>query len=632
MSIMVLIDAGLKVTALFAAAALLDRLLGRASAATRHVVWVAALAGAMALAPLSLTIPAWQLPLWPATAPDLPGVMFGVDATARDIAVPVTKPAAIPAPGAAIPWIALFWAVGSVLVASRMLVGSWAVRRIASRGSAPPEPMASRVAQLAGECGVSTEVLLIPGGAMPMTFGVLRPRILLPKEAVSWTPDRLDAVVLHELAHVRRRDTFWHGIANLACALYWPHPLAWRALHRALAMRECAADDFVLARGARPSDYARNLLEIARSLAAPRLCGSAAMARPSQLEGRLVAILDGKASRSAASRRFSLGAAVSSLAIALVLAGFHPVRAQDDAAVSQADAALASYNFDRAVALYGDLLADAERKYGPGSAQFARVLVKTGVALAASGQSAMAAQSFARAAAILSATAPDDPALAEALYRSGVHAQVARDNDTARDLYTRALAVARKAGSDALAARVLHNMALLAADPAEKERHIQEAIETASRLDNPGLLAASLEVYGRLLRETGRGAEADQAEERARLSRPAIPGRNAAATRPPLPEGVYRVGDGVNPPKLLLKTEPQYSDEARAAKVQGAVVLYAEIGPDGMARNVQVIRPLGLGLEEQAVRAVQQWRFAPGTRDGAPVTVAATIEVNFRLF
>ena len=61
------------------------------------------------------------------------------------------------------------------------------------------------------------------------------------------------------------------------------------------------------------------------------------------------------------------------------------------------------------------------------------------------------------------------------------------------------------------------------------------------------------------------------------------------------------------------------------------MLLYCEIGPDGLAHNIQVMNPLGLGLDEQAVAAVTQWKFKPGTRDGQPVTVQATIEVNFRL-
>jgi len=95
--------------------------------------------------------------------------------------------------------------------------------------------------------------------------------------------------------------------------------------------------------------------------------------------------------------------------------------------------------------------------------------------------------------------------------------------------------------------------------------------------------------------------------------------------------GVYRIGGGVSQPTLLFKVEPEYSEEARKAKYQGTVVLYVEVDPTGKARNLRVVRSLGLGLDEKAIEAVNKWKFKPGLKDGKPVTVAATIEVNFRL-
>jgi protein TonB len=95
--------------------------------------------------------------------------------------------------------------------------------------------------------------------------------------------------------------------------------------------------------------------------------------------------------------------------------------------------------------------------------------------------------------------------------------------------------------------------------------------------------------------------------------------------------GVYRVGGGVTAPALLFKKEPEYSEEARKAKYQGTVLLYIEVDPSGKATNMKVVRSLGLGLDEKAMEAVRQWKFKPGYKDGKPVTVAATIEVNFRL-
>jgi TonB family protein len=95
--------------------------------------------------------------------------------------------------------------------------------------------------------------------------------------------------------------------------------------------------------------------------------------------------------------------------------------------------------------------------------------------------------------------------------------------------------------------------------------------------------------------------------------------------------GVFRIAGGVSAPVLIRKVDPEYTEEARAAKYQGTVLLYAEIAPDGTATNIKVSRGLGLGLDEKAIQAVRQWKFKPGEKDGKPVTVAATIEVNFRL-
>jgi protein TonB len=95
--------------------------------------------------------------------------------------------------------------------------------------------------------------------------------------------------------------------------------------------------------------------------------------------------------------------------------------------------------------------------------------------------------------------------------------------------------------------------------------------------------------------------------------------------------GVYRIGGGVSAPALIFKVEPEYSEEARKAKFQGTVVLYVVVDEKGQPRELKVVRPLGLGLDEKAIEAVQKWRFKPGVKDGKPVPVAATVEVNFRL-
>ena len=95
--------------------------------------------------------------------------------------------------------------------------------------------------------------------------------------------------------------------------------------------------------------------------------------------------------------------------------------------------------------------------------------------------------------------------------------------------------------------------------------------------------------------------------------------------------GAYRIGGGVSPPSVLHKVEPEYSEEARKAKWQGTVVLQLVVDDKGRPQNLKVMRSLGLGLDQKAIEAVEKWTFKPGMKDGKPVPVIATIEVNFRL-
>jgi len=97
--------------------------------------------------------------------------------------------------------------------------------------------------------------------------------------------------------------------------------------------------------------------------------------------------------------------------------------------------------------------------------------------------------------------------------------------------------------------------------------------------------------------------------------------------------GIFRPGvGGVSAPRAIFKPDPEYSPEARQAKYQGTVVVSVIVGADGKAHAVHVERSLGMGLDEKAVEAVRQWRFEPALKDGKPVAVAVSVEVNFHLY
>jgi hypothetical protein len=157
---------------------------------------------------------------------------------------------------------------------------------------------------------------------MPMTFGTRRPTVILPASAEEWTEDRRRAVLLHELAHVARRDCLTQTLTAIASAIYWPHPGVWWAARRMRVERELACDDRVLAAGTEPRDYAGHLLEIAHSLGAtPAPAIALGMARARQLEHRMLAILD------AARNRASLHRRGITIAVTLALALFVPMAA-----------------------------------------------------------------------------------------------------------------------------------------------------------------------------------------------------------------------------------------------------------------------------------------------------------------
>jgi TonB family protein len=110
------------------------------------------------------------------------------------------------------------------------------------------------------------------------------------------------------------------------------------------------------------------------------------------------------------------------------------------------------------------------------------------------------------------------------------------------------------------------------------------------------------------------------------------PPRAAAANAPETPTpGALRIGNGVSPPVPVSSREPAYTEEARRAKIQGTVSLSLVVDANGDPQNIRVVRSLDPGLDQKAIEAVREWKFKPGQKDGQPVAVIASIQVNFRL-
>jgi HEAT repeat protein/beta-lactamase regulating signal transducer with metallopeptidase domain len=344
------VDTLIKATVLLGVAGVATLALGRASAAMRHLVWTLAIGSALLLPVLSAALPRWQLPIVRVTQQP-PGSMEEPAAPPSNLATttpptaaglarrdratnapsvsaaasaPLSEPAAASAPISIGLALLAIWAVGATLVLSRLVVGllavRWLTRRTAPVLDAPWLPLA---VELASDLGVTHRLRFLESAraTMPMACGILRPTVLMPADAVRWPIERLRIVLLHELAHIKRRDCLTHLVVQLACALYWFNPLAWIAARHIRTERERACDDLVLASGTRGADYAEELLEIARGMRAGRfpalLTGATlAMAHRSQLEGRLIAILDPRVPRAGVSR---IRAAVTMATVACAL-------------------------------------------------------------------------------------------------------------------------------------------------------------------------------------------------------------------------------------------------------------------------------------------------------------------------
>jgi TonB family protein len=389
-----LIDAALRGTFVLAAAWIATGILQRASADVRHRIWLAALA---IVALLLIPIP----------VPD--GMRIEIASRAHAAGVGS-------APGNGPLLLLAAWAVGMMFMLARLGAGVARLSRITGRAR-----------RLEAE-----RVLISDEITTPMTWGAIRPTILLPAYMEHWSVAKRAGVVLHERAHIARRDWAWQMFARSLTAVLWFHPLVWLAAARLRFEAERAADDRVLAEGIRATDYADRLVEVARLIRrqrgvfpAPLSDASVAMVRPSLLTSPLL--------------------------------------------TSRIDALL-------------------------------------------------------------------DPT------RS--HAR----------------------------ASLVHRATVLMAST---------------------LLFLSL----------------------------------AAAQS----QTVYKVADLSVPPRVASKVEPKYTAKARAAKIQGKVVLKMVIKANGRADQIQVAQSLDKGLDANAIAAIRKWHFDPGKKDGKMVPVAATIEVNFKL-
>ena len=305
-----ILDLLIKVSGLLIFGWALTSLLSKSSAAARHLAWLLTLCACLFAGLASRLLPSVPLRVLSAVATpvsradqpvvELPGELElsrGPASSGVRSGLPQR-----PSTGLSLEtMLSLVWIGGALLLAFWYAVGQVGLARLARGATVISDPewnaLTTRLTERAG-FPAPARLLRTARVGSPVTWGV-RPVVLLPDSASGWTSERRLVVLAHELAHAARGDYLARLIASVATVLFWFHPLVWIAARRLRLESERACDDQVLRAGVSGVDYAAHLLEVARGSRALRLGGAIAigMARPSQLEGRLLAVLDERQSR-----------------------------------------------------------------------------------------------------------------------------------------------------------------------------------------------------------------------------------------------------------------------------------------------------------------------------------------------
>ena len=305
-----LIDCGFRASFPLGIAWAVTRLLPRSSAATRHFTWACAIAIAALLPITAIAIPRWSV------TPPVP--LARLASATRIDAVPSTKPSIATTErigldarlrpknrwprGLTPSTIATgIWVSGALVVFCYVVIGHFAAWRLYRTTRRIRKSWIQDAEQLTRQLRLNRALCLVESAqvSVPVVVQLWRPIIVMPEAAAQWPWARIRAVLLHELAHIKRNDLRIQSLAQLVCAVYWFNPLIWFAAHQLRLERERACDDCVLMGGTSGADYATHLFEIARAGSTPTSTPFAIglAVHHSQLEQRLVAILNPRTPR-----------------------------------------------------------------------------------------------------------------------------------------------------------------------------------------------------------------------------------------------------------------------------------------------------------------------------------------------
>ena len=332
--LMFFIDLAIKSALICAVAAIATLLLRRSTAFVRSTVWACAVVGLLLLPAFSALSPVWNVPIIPHLASLNDGAYMPDSEKPETGVINSTPLARVDQPGVAggigetapfeIPWygwVILAWIAGGFLYLCWNLILHAGVRSVV-RYALPADRKWTRLLDgITKELDLNRKVDLLESGRLKaaVTVGIVNPVIVLPSDCDDWSESRRRLVLSHELAHVKRWDTLIEALALFTTIVFWFNPLVWYAVKRLRIERETDCDNAVLRAGAKPSEYAELLLNIAAELSssATPAWQLSTISQGSNVKDRLMDILNQRVNRTKGSRRLAVITGV--LALTLVL-------------------------------------------------------------------------------------------------------------------------------------------------------------------------------------------------------------------------------------------------------------------------------------------------------------------------
>jgi beta-lactamase regulating signal transducer with metallopeptidase domain len=330
---------------------LASAVLRQRSAALRHAILAASIVTASVMPALKYVLPQIPLIAWGESA----RVIADRVAFSSGGALSQSAMRSVAVASGGFPWTMalLIWMAGAIAIGAGVITAFVRLSRLRAR-CIPVEGRWRDLADaLARECGIRRVLLLQSDDpTLLVTCGVLKPCIILPAGAAVWPDDLCRSVLRHELAHITRRDAAMQAAGEVLRVLQWINPLAWIACRRLRHESEYACDDAVLIGGVEPTAYATHLLDVARHVSGRRWVSAPAIAEPSTLERRIIAMLREQRNRTPLGRRgwFVTASAALVIGVPLAAAGLAPATpARTGAPASASDVMLPAGNVGRSV-------------------------------------------------------------------------------------------------------------------------------------------------------------------------------------------------------------------------------------------------------------------------------------------